>query len=353
MKYKDPAFIAQLKAWIENPCRCRAFQLPDLCNYSNAQHIGPALLRLEGLDGADLDYAIEEECQNSKNLTSGMLYFLVYQVYERLHPMVDFQQNDPLALERNQILITNEKVGLHPGDPYRIRQDLQRLGKRLLSLGVQIERVRIEVLLQTYSIAYYYHQWDNQVTSKEETLLMDEIGRPLLQSMGIPLEKTAWYEALSAFKKLATALAGSAPPNHVLCSDFRLWYRVLIERIAERSKSGPQGFEDVFPLMQDLPRLREYGQCEDNLQNPGNEDDAAGSSKNGGKRTPEEAAQKWNTKSPKQRATFIIKTVQKIDDSLRIIDLIDMDDLALSSDDILAARKAFEAGLKKLDDLAV
>lgn len=349
MKYKDPKIVAQLRAWVENPNRCPAFDLPQVCGYRGSQYIAPALLRLRGLQGRALDRAIADESAKSKHLAPRMLHYLVHHILNKqLTPMVDFPKGDPLFNERTQVVVANIMVGFNSDSPTQVRRDLKTLGKHLLALGVKIERVRIEVILQTYGIAMYYHKWDAQVVSRDEPFFMDEIGRDLLRSKGIPVRKSSWYEALSAFKQLANAIAGYNAPEDVLSSDFRVWFRTLIDRIGERSRNGPEGFADLYPLMIDIPRLREYGQS---IEGSSLSLETTGNSTKCSRKTPEEIALNLNTKTSRQRAKYILMALQKIENTFRVVDMLDTKGIIFSQQDIVATRDALKSGLQKMNAL--
>jgi hypothetical protein len=237
-----------------------------------------------------------------------------------------------------------ELIRLDTTDSVALKNSLLSTGYKLLELGTNIERARIESLLHTYCLIYYFHRWDGEVAGEDDDLLMNEIGQDLLKSRGLPSGKSTIYETIKVFEAVAESIVTKTPPSSVLSNEFHEWFKLLIKGISVRSQSGPEGFSDLFHKLGHLPGFREYGKAEE--EPPAERPIRKAIS-------PETIAQSINEKPPKQRTTIVANTFNKINDTMKVIALIDTNGVALSQDQISTARENLKAGLSKLDALEI
>lgn len=339
MKYKKRYISQHIKEWTLDPHRCSAYQLQQELGYFAAQYIGPALLRLKEKPKEDRAQLIEEESRKCKHFSAKCLHFLAHRIF-------DEQQNPgQIDLQCSMDLQKAQLLQLDTTDSVALKKSLLSTGYKMLELGTNIERARIESLLHTYCLIYYFHRWDGEVAERDDGLIMDEVGLALLKSRGLPAGKSTIYQSLIAFEEIAKSITAEAPPSSLLSDDFHEWFKLLIERISERSKKGADGFSDHFHLMGALPGLREYGRSAD----PQIEEKPA--PKKLTKKTPEEIADALNAKMPQQRSAFITRTFTKIDDALNVINLLDTTELSIPTNQLSANRQSLETALNKLNDL--
>ncbi|PXA03891.1 hypothetical protein DDZ13_09635 [Coraliomargarita sinensis] len=345
MKYRNKYIVNRLKEWLADPHRCSASDLQQELDYFAAQHLGPALLRLQEIPKDQRMAAIKEENKKCKHVTEKCLLFMAQHVLDTPNepPACDFHKT--LELNRTDLFELSDLIGSDEKDSASFRDRLIETGRRMIQFGETVERLRIEGLLQTYALVYFYNRWDKEAATRDEKHLIEEFGHPLLKARGLPSGKTALYRAIHTFEELAEAITDQAPPSCVMTCEFKEWFHSLILKITEMSKHGPDGFSDHFHLMGALPGLREYGRSADA------QIEEKPAPKKSTKKTPEAIAETLNARRPQQRSAFITRTFTKIDDALNVINLLDTTEITVPTDQISATRQSLEAAINKLNAL--